>query len=410
MKNCVKTLNRQSGFIKVIHIMLLLANIVLYVTPELSNGGIFFVKLVFSVSLLFVTFCLKFQKDRYYYIFLFSSIFFFLIQMLYHFAGISSMAIGNYFNIFVFHVLSVTGLVVFRTYTPGEKRAIFRFFQLVVVFSVVTNIIMGIKVAGAHELVINYPNDYIGKNIARTAFYNLLAFFICANLLVSFKEKTFLGKLFDIICIVLSMVFLLTCSPRSTALLLTILMSMLLIILNIKSHGWRLFFCLIIILFVLVLTTSLSNVVLSMLPKRIADRFSAFVSKDFSSEYLHRFVLISNSIKTFFSSINTFFFGIGYHLGQDYSNLIGQHSILTDYPVSYGLFGVFFIILFFYNLFKFFLSDSMSKIDKNCIIAVLIGLLVISFMSKSFVPEIALSSIVVLSTATYPLLKKEIYI
>lgn len=328
-------------------------------------------------------------------------VFFFLFQLLYEFLEISSVAIGNYVGIWIFFDLIIKALYVKQYYDEGLKRALIRVFQIVISINIIWNIYIGNVREDIHLDIIANPQDYVGMNVATTTFYNMLAFFIGFNVLLILKEQKVKSRLIDLAAIVLSYWFMFSFTPRLTAVFISIVLILLILLFHVKKKVYRVLLGIGLVIVIVFMFTNMIEVIINLLPERIALRVQALILVDnnMGSDYLSRFDLAFTSLKTFTSSIHNFMFGAGYHFGKEYTKMIGQHSLIPDYLAAYGCVGLIFVCYFFYKLKKLLLVNVTSDFNKNAIHVFLFGFLLISLMSRAFVPEIAFGTVMLLVLA-----------
>ena len=138
-----------------------------------------------------------------------------------------------------------------------------------------------------------------------------------------------------------------------------------------------------------------------LLPERIAYRVEAimnFSSRSFWGDtYLSRFTLIENSLKTFVATPKNFLIGIGYHLGQEYYDRVGQHSLITDYLAWYGCIGLFMFYYIMASIRKLLIGSCDGKVEKIFANSIFAVYFFSSIMSNAFRPEVSVTAILMLS-------------
>ena len=382
------------SFAKLFNGLLLIASIIIAVVPDLNR---YFPKSIWTIILVawylsFFYLLLAKQASLKIRTFLLSLFAFFGLQLFYRVVGYSSASIGNYFLMIVHYDLIIKSLFVLENYCYRNRVLIWRLLQTIILILIVLNIYWGLVLDRPHFLIFYYPESYVGKNIAQTEFYNMLVFYVGICLFSLFRAKRIVQKLFDIFCIITALYFIVFFETRVTCLFFSLLALFLGFACSLKKLTSRIAVMIVTIsvvsLFVLYLGSSLP----SFLPERVAVRMEAIADSIYGgseeSEYLQRFKLVGNSLSTFLASPINMIFGTGYHLGDEYYGIIGQHSFFTDVLVAYGTIG--FILLLFYltSLFQIFTSKNNGDVLSIRYFSYMFFVFVlVSIFSNSFTPQ-----------------------
>lgn len=307
----------------------------------------------------------------------------------------SSAAIGNYFISFLFFSVIVKAIFIQRFYSDEAKRFVLKVIKACIFFCVINNIYWGIQSPGIQERQIFYYDDaFKWRNIGVTEFYNMLVFYVGSCFFSIYTEKK-QKRLINVIELIATLVFLLTFSPRLIAVCASIVLCILIYGGKAKrKYKYWMNICLVLIISITLFVIFYDKII-EILPERITIRIKALLedkSGSSNSEYLGRFDLVLVSLKTFVSRIDTFVFGIGYHTGDKYMQVIGQHALFPDYLARYGCLGLIFVILFFIFSYKVFVSNKESNMNKNYARAILFVIFFMTFIGNPFRAEIAISS------------------
>lgn len=394
-----KTLStkRHLSFLELTSLVFILASIIIAITPDLSR---YFPKplwilllLVWYIILFFLLITKKasFSTRKSFFVI----VLWVLFQLFYKIIGYSSAELGNYFIIIIHFDIVIKSIFIFENYSKNGRYAIWRFIQLFVLALLLINIYWGLTLNQPHFLIFYYPESYIGKNIAQTEFYNMLIFFVGACCLSFFTNKKTLFRTLDLLCIFLSLFFMASFETRATSFFFSLIIILLSAIISFKRQSSRLVAWPLLIVALLASVLVFSTPLASLLPNRVSERIYALTNfingSAENNALLSRISLMDNSLTTYFSSIKNMIFGIGYHLGDEYYSIIGQHSFLTDTLVAYGIFGLAFAIVYFINVFGFFFKRTDYGITRRYLICAVFLFLILSIVSNSFVPENAFS-------------------
>ena len=309
--------------------------------------------------------------------------------------GYSSADFGNYFLVFAAFDLILKGIYAHNFYSEHTRKQILRLIQIIILICVVQNIYIGISEPDAFYYMYFFPERYVGRNVAITQFYEMLSFYIGINCYLFLSEDRGFFKFLEAVSVVLSLFFMVTFEPRTTALVITALLVLLILVNQGNNQQNRLlvgFFAIIVIMLIIVF---FKESIINLLPERMAVRVRAVFDLSGSmrigdSVYTRRFELQLNSLKTFVSSPKSFFIGSGWHLGDQYSNVVGQHALFTDYLAAYGCIGLVFILTFCKTIKKIIVKNlTIEKYYK----ALWPVFLICMFITNPFRPEVLPTSI-----------------
>lgn len=278
-----------------------------------------------------------------------------LFEYFYLFIGYSTAALGNYYNTIIYYDIIIKSFYVMFAYSLRARALLFRFMQVYLMIVCYFNGIYGNLLSRIYDEggVLELLSE-MGTTGTPTEFYNMLIFYVAANVYMLINEKKKMLKALDITAILLAFYFIFSYHTRATSLFLMALLSFLLLSnRNTKTYvkGKILGTTIVFVLFALVLFFIAGSTLNVILPERVMQRFNA-VFNVFTNEinqndlkYLGRFRLNRVSINTWLSSPRSMIFGIGNHLGRNYYNTIGQHAFYIDYLAKYGIVGISLIII-----------------------------------------------------------------
>lgn len=376
--------------------MLVLASVIIAVTPELNKSFPKVMWIVINLLWYFEVFLFEHHQVKFAAkTFAFGILFWIIYETVLSIIGFSSASIGNYHIQFCFFDLLIKALYAKQFYSTKQKSFLFRAIQLVVIINVIQNIYISNLFPNIQNAIYQHPEVGDGLNIAMTEFYNMLAFFIGVNFLAFYIEEKMVWKVFDISAIVLCYYFMLTCTTRATSLTMSVVL--LVSVWYLHKLGYRKvspgpIVCLIVLFCFL---SYFMDDIINMLPDRVAVRYMTLAGDSGGdTATLSRFELIGNSIRTFFANP---VFGIGYHLGNDYFSLVGQHSLITDYLAWFGIFGAIFLIFFFRSLYRLLPKGCNSIFLTRYSRYLILVFCIYSVLSNTFRPENSVSAFLMLS-------------
>lgn len=321
--------------------------------------------------------------------------------------GYSSAEIGNYYIKIAFVDMLIKACYVNSHYSNKSKMFIFRFVEIYMGFLVIVNIYNGLTIPSVHYYIYFFPEKYLGKNIAMTEFFDCCAFFSGVVFYRALYEKRRAYRFFDYTILIITIYFLLSFEPRTTAIVLAFVFIIINYLCFLKKTTTRLFVAMALIFVAFGIMTLGRDLLISIMPDRVSIRLSSVfnyvsdVGNADSSDYLSRFRLFFTSIKTFTSNLKNFVFGVGYHLGGEYDTIIGQHSFIVDSLAAYGCIGFLYIVTVYRYIRKELLKDN-KRIIKNALIVLLIS----AFLSNPIRPEIA-SCVLLLPVCSEIVLRKK---
>lgn len=306
-------------------------------------------------------------------------------ELLLKVVGFSTAEIGNYFLVMCFFDLVYKSSYILQHYPARWRHLLLRIIQIIVLLNILDNIYLGHTIENIHYYIYDAPDDYINLNVAQTEFYNMLVYYIgiCAYLLRT--DHKFIHRAIDLIALSCSYYFMLSFEARTTSLTLSILLLLAMFIFSIKKRATRIVVLSFVAIVFIVIIGSEFDWLVAVLPERVSLRFTALSKESLgSSDYTSRTVLLWNNINTMFSSLSSFIFGVGNHLGSKYSSLIGQHSTITDYMAKYGCIGLAFIIFFFTRILKIFKAAVSNRNDSVLVYSFILIFITASILSNTF--------------------------
>jgi hypothetical protein len=306
--------------------------------------------------------------------------------------GYSTAETGNYFIKLACFDLLIKCVYIKQLFSNIQKQILFRTVQIIVIVCTIQNIIIGTITPNIHNLVHMQPDNFIGMNVAMTAYYNFLSFFIGISVLLIFIEKKTWAKIFDATVVVLAYYFMLNFEPRFTALSISLSLIFVAFVTHQKKRYTRIRLLCISFVGVLLAYYLFSSVIIDYLPERIAERFEALTGQNSDTEeYLERSRLMSLNISSFLNNPIT---GIGWHLGDTGLAIkVGQHSLITDYMACYGLIGIGFLFYYFKlikNILRVGLSSNNVQLYGKYLF---VALLIASVLSNTMVPWTTVSAL-----------------
>lgn len=317
------------------------------------------------------------------------------IELFYFFVGVSTANIGNY----LMNCLSLLSILIaissFERNSAIHNSRLFVFSVFVVIVNVLSNIYQSFVSPNAF-VDINYTwgTSYLGTNVAQTWFYAVV--FLCAGFILAGTKK---GNRFKAILLMIPLIyFLFFVSPRATSCIMFVLMILFFVVCSNKTLSKNLVVSLLLTLVLSILLILSFSMVFPIVSKyfsgsRLFDRAQdiySFVSSGETGDgsFSERLSFIGISLKSFASSIRSFIFGSGYHVGEPIVTGIGAHSTFIDMLPKYGLIGfTLFALLIILSLSSLFKS---YKNGKSKIYAIIISTLFIiyGFLNNSLNPGI----------------------
>lgn len=338
-----------------------------------------------------------------------------LFEFFYLYIGYSTAAIGNYYNTIIYYDIIIKSFYVMFAYSLRARALLFRFLQVYLMVVCYFNGVYGsllnrlYEEGGLLELL-----SEIGTSGTPTEFYNMLIFYVAANVYMLINEKKKILKVLDITAILLAFYFIFSYHTRATSLFLMTLLSFLLVFnRNAKTYIKGKIFrtTIIFVLFAFVIFFIAGNTFNIILPERVMLRINAVFNAVTSEanqddiKYLARFRLNRVSIDTWLSSPRSMIFGIGNHLGRNYYNTIGQHAFYIDYLAKYGIIGMSLIIVSLNSFVKTSKQFALNGGEHMFFAMFFVTYILLGFIAKSAFAIIALGaflySLLAISTIKY---------
>lgn len=301
---------------------------------------------------------------------LFSIVLFEGLEFFYLFIGYSDAEIGNY----LMHLMAYLSLISFLSLSEDENlilhKRMFFFLCTVIVINLCSNIYISFTQPSAFDQI-NYDwgSSFLKTNTAQTWFYCVVFLFVSFVSIHFFLLKNL--RFVSIIALFPAVYFLFFVSPRATACIFTIFTFLAIFLFWIFKKRAK--FALFLLLFIIFTAILFSNQIIhflmdiiksNRLRMRLEDIY-LFISgsSNENGSFFERLQLIQLSLKTFFSSVKAFVFGIGYHVDSDSFVIgIGQHSSFFDCFPQYGLIGAFLFFYFIIESCKSLLSSFKDKL------------------------------------------------
>ena len=283
----------------------------------------------------------------------------------YRLVGFSSSAWGNYYVQILYWMI----VIIYVFYKQGNFARFNKFLCYFVSFIVLINIWDNIRLLlifphASEYINLSYGSQYLGMNVGATSF-SFLCFLLYAGALFWFFSIKKIGVRIYCLVLIISSIYYMLLSGRGTAFILLVIFTLLLINRVICNHYFRGSY---IIYYILLILMLLSFFVIFPLiifkiseffpDNRLIIRFQDIVNMIYGSRYSglatsgdSRLELTMLSLKTWFSSLSSFFIGIGDHkfssIAKSMSLGIGNHAEFIDTLARYGLFGsmIFFAVM-----------------------------------------------------------------
>ena len=263
---------------------------------------------------------------------------------------------------------------VLRSYNVRELKFLWGLFLFIFLVNLASNYVIGIKTPELFEQLSTLKDDSGVKTNAGGTTFVVLCLFICPIMwIIQQNVKSSMLKAIAFFCILLATFYMMFLNTRVTAFVFWLLMAFLFVIYKWgqgrKSSLKK--YIIIILSGVLVLAIFASTIMDNLMEafsesRRMYERLeqitevmqgTSFADSDNGSLGV-RIMLSITSIKTFFSSLPNFLFGIGEDVhGLEMYDLIkygvGCHSEFFDLPARYGIIGVIVIYNFLVQFFKY---------------------------------------------------------
>lgn len=313
--------------------------------------------------------------------------------------GYSHAAFGNYLNKIIFFDIIIVSIYIKNNFNEIQKNFILRSIQLIVVGNVMYMLYINSLFPEVYITTVNQDSleNIIGFNVPNALFYNSLAFVISWVTVDAICSKRTIIKITDYCCIGLSYCFMLTCSPRATALSFSVLL--IIGAIYIFSQHKKAYLCLgLLLCFISIIFVANINIIISYLPERIAIRYLALLGESGGdTDTLGRFGLMMNSITSF---IYHPIFGVGYLINRDLTNIIGQHSLIFDFLGWYGVIGLIFLIYFYNCLYRNLIINTNNNNKRKFCKYLFYIYFLLSFNSNTFMPVVGTGAFLLLSCST----------
>lgn len=391
------TLERNKTYNSISHklmVIITLISYVIYITPLLSTEvpkSIWVILVLFSYLLSLND---LFRKGTYNKKIICLSAIWILFIVFYYIIGFSSAAVGNYFLILVSFDIIFKSIYIKNVFSPKEKKFVFTVIEIIILFLTIYNLYTWVLEPSSFDNFTFYPDKYLGTNkIYSSHSYIFLAYFSNWCLFNFFRNSKGAFKIIDLAVFLSCVVVLFLINPRMNAIIIFLLFFVFNILNISKKKTYKLLavFILIIALAVLLIY---SDYIRSLLPERLAVRLDSLLSLFHGNGYSYdegslesRFTLSLNSLKTFVSSFRNFIFGVGWHLGSQYYDLIGQHNLILDNFAFYGVFSLLFIYIFFVLYRKEYVKEGKSVYWNNYLNFSFYSFLLLSLISNHFYPD-----------------------
>lgn len=348
-------------------------------------------------------FILVFERDSYFP----TSLAIFLLlwwcfELLYLFLGISSSPIGNYYLTFCFYDIVIKSVFVYYNFNANEKRIVFYIIYISIIITIVECLLKYYIYGDELLFYLRNRGTLDAENplfsFVRTDFYNALVFFIGSLFFVYRINPSIILKILSIVGISMAYTFMFTIETRTTSLICSVLLLILVYYKTNKSMTAS--FLLLSGLLILFMSYTLwLPWLIDIVPERVSVRLSAMINPQNDDEgYLSRFELMKVDINTFFGSISNFLFGVGDHRGHEYWGLIGQHSYILDTLARYGCIGIVYLTIFFKKTYYCFVKPLETGFNRQFAIVCFLIFFFLSVNSVAFNVTIGITLFLLLST------------
>ena len=276
-------------------------------------------------------------------------LFWIVIELVYRVIGISTADWGNYLMNLLSYFAIIIAMTLVETDDDRYKRNIAYLVLAIITLCSIDNFRLSFIYPNA-TVDINYRwgTEYLVMNIAQTWYYftAVLAAVFILSILVN--ERRLKSKIIEIVAFVSLTLFIFFVSPRLIAcLLFTVCVASILILKF--ARGNKVVYFMVLFLFLIAyllfgrqVLSSIASVISSeRIRERILDLASVSTGNtDENGSLLGRLLALRTSITTFFSSIQAFLFGVGYHVTDNAVRIgIGMHSGIIDMLPKYGILG-----------------------------------------------------------------------
>jgi hypothetical protein len=303
--------------------------------------------------------------------FIYSNIYIGLI-LCYLFIGLSTAALGNYFNLLMFFFFSWVYYYYIKNIDHKKQVQLINIGVILSIINVISNIYL-LYIFPNASVELNYSKIFFNTNVGGTTFS-----FYCLILLIFFlvirdNLKSNRLKLLNALIIIASIIYILQAARAISVFLMLFSISLFfytkLTVNKIRSE--RVLYTTFFIILSFILLLNLNNILIILANhignERLELRINTIIwalssgrsEEGISISILTRVDLYKLSITTFFSSIKNFLFGVGYHTSENMSTSwlfnvgIGNHSELLDTAGRYGLIGILPLGMFFYRFMKY---------------------------------------------------------
>lgn len=389
-----------------IAVILLSLLIVVFHTPIISRNlpNVVIIGLMFLFVVSVIKFFKGFSKTEIATLILLGT--YFLLEVMYKFSGVSSAELYYYFNTVQFFFFLAAGMAL-RTFITKRQTIYLLCVSVAIMFiTLLSNILLYLQY-GAKEYVSLFNTHRYSTNSVNTQFVFAVLLMAGMSFIYFLKGNNKKLKTLSLISVLFLSFFIVVISQRMIALILMILMYLLLLVASIgipwykKLERRKKRILIIAVISVLLLIVILYKPILLLvcdmigsdrIEKRIRQIITLFETGNLAlvgGSLAARIELGITSVKTFFSSPETFLFGIGDHR---ITNLfIGNHSQFIDAFARYGICGAAIIFALFWGAVKS--VKGFADIKKADSLNLMINIILFIFILRGFVGNIFDASI-----------------
>lgn len=331
---------------------------------------------------------------------------FIIIIFFYKFIGISTAAIGNYFNQLIFWLFIPVLMFVARYFSVSQKRVLFWALSIVICINIISNITLYSVYGDLFDNMYQLDSSaYEGLNIGGTPFVTCVLLWLCLSLICGLYDKRKLVAIFFFASVFLSTYYQLFIGRRGSVIIIGLIAIAFILLIKLSGGSKkkrRLWGSVLFFVTALVLLNGdfLLKTIASVAPERLADRAEDLLDtshKGVSEDsFSGRAGLIELSLNTWTDNIGNFFVGKGdvrpdedERGGAAYERTgIGGHSEFADTLARYGIVGMILVLLIYYRFYKYVKRLFMSRELKMQWLCLFWVFIILSITKGVFLPEI----------------------
>ncbi len=390
-------------FKNTVHLLTILM-VVWLITPYFYRNVPLIVGLILIVIWIFIAGLSTMNKEiRIPKYFMYSFIYLGII-LSYRILGLSSAAWGNYVKLIIFFFFSWVYFYYKKNMDTRKQTQLINIGIFISIINVWSNIYLLYLYPNA-SVELNFSRMFYNTNVGGTMFSFYSVLLVVLFLVTNSDLKNKKIKLLYILSMISLFIYILQAARSISIFVLLVAISLYFYnkLSVIKNRVERVLYKVFIIMLSFIFLINLVNILIILNNyigiDRITVRINAIIAtlsgggSEQAVSLLSRLQLYELSITTFFSSIENFIFGVGYHTTEQLStgwlfNIgVGNHSEVLDIAARYGLIGLLPIFMFLHRFFRYVQYDIQIKDIYNF---KLIGIifLIYSILNNSFDPSL----------------------